>query len=70
MLDLYFASNTRSSSSQGSSVSAVIRLQAGRLGFSHWQGQWRNFFSLATCPDQLWGPPRILFTGYWGFSPE
>jgi hypothetical protein len=28
------------------------------------------FFSSTKHPDQLWGPPSLLFRGYWGLFPE
>jgi len=49
--------------SWGRSVSIVTRLQAGWLGFSSHQGQWRDFFSLPLCPDQLWGHPASYPVG-------
>ena len=29
-------------------------------------GRGKRFFSFTNCPDWLWGPPILLFSGYWG----
>jgi hypothetical protein len=29
----------------------------------------QEFFSSTKHPDQLWGPPSLLFRGYWGSTP-
>jgi len=31
--------------------------------------QQKRFFSSPKCPDQLWGTPSILFSGYWDRFP-
>jgi hypothetical protein len=49
------------------SVSTVIRLRAGRLGFDHWQDQWRDFFSSPPRSDRLRGLPSFLSNGHRGF---
>jgi hypothetical protein len=29
----------------------------------------KGFFLLPLCPDRLWGPPSLLYNGYWGYFP-
>jgi len=29
------------------------------------ESQWGEIF--CTCPDQSWGPPNLLYSGYWVF---
>jgi hypothetical protein len=28
-------------------------------------GRGKRFFSSLKCPEQLWDPPSLLFSGYW-----
>jgi hypothetical protein len=37
-------------------------LRAGRPMFDSREGN--IFSSIPQCPDRLWGPPRLLFSGY------
>jgi hypothetical protein len=41
---------------------------AEEFGLDSWQGQ--RFFSSPRPPDQLRGPPSLLFSGYWGLFPQ
>jgi len=60
----HFYLHLQSMQSQDSSVSIVTTLWDGQLVFDSWQGQ--GFFSSQPCPEWLWGPPSLLFNGYWG----
>jgi hypothetical protein len=46
-----------------------MRVWTEWLGFNSWQWQWWDFFSLLPYPDWLWGPPNLLYNGYWGSYP-
>jgi hypothetical protein len=54
----------KSVGSQESSVSIVIGYGLGGWGLI--PGRCKRFFSFPQHPDQLWGPPSLLSSGYWG----
>ena len=45
-----------------------IILLAGRSGI--WIPAGQGIFSYTKHPDQLWGPPSLLFSGYWAYFSE
>jgi hypothetical protein len=48
--------------SRDSSVKISTRLRAGRpKSRDSIPGRGNVFFSYSYCPDQLWGPPRLLY---------
>jgi hypothetical protein len=46
-------------------VDVVTVLWAGQFGVRFLAGE--RFFASPKCPDQLQGPPNLIFSGYWGF---
>jgi hypothetical protein len=54
--------------SRGSSVSIVTDCGLDDRGST--PGRGKGFFFQLLCPDQHWGPPSLLSSGYWGDFPH
>jgi hypothetical protein len=60
----FFTRLSRVCRSRGSSVSIVSDYALDDWGSI--PGGGKGFFLHPLCPDRLWGPPSLLYNGYWG----
>jgi hypothetical protein len=63
---IYFVNLIDHGRSRGSSVSTVSGYRLNYRAIEVRSPAEGDDFSSSLCPDQLWGPPSLLFNGYWG----
>jgi hypothetical protein len=54
----------------GDNSSVSMATGYGLEGRSWFPGRRKRFFSPPQRPDRLWGPPILLYNGYWGLLPR